>query len=53
MPDFTNIDPSIIAEYWIYFLASLIGGFVLGIIVSKIFFNREKTLYASKRKCVR
>lgn len=50
MPDFTNLDPSLIASYWIYFIASFIVGVVLGALASRLFFHREKSAIEQEKK---
>ena len=50
MPDFTNLDPSLIASYWIYFVASFIIGAVLGALATRLFFHREKRVIEQEKK---
>lgn len=50
MPDFTNLDPSLIASFWIYFVGSFIVGAGVGAIVSKLFFHRQKEIMDQERK---
>lgn len=42
MPDFTNLDPNLIASFWIYFVGSFIIGAVVGALACKLFFHRYK-----------
>ena len=37
MPDFTNLDPSLVASFGIYFVGSFIVGTVVGAIAAKLF----------------
>ena len=50
MPDFTNLDPNLIASFWIYFVGSFIVGAVIGVVVAKIFFHRQKDLLDQERQ---
>lgn len=50
MPDFIQMDPELIAEFWIYFIGSFVCGFLLGILVAKIFFRREKAILAQEKQ---
>lgn len=50
MPDFTNMDSSLIASFWIYFVASFIFGVMLGALIVRLFFQREKSLMVDERK---
>lgn len=49
MPDFTNLDPSLVASFWIYFIGSFVIGIIVGVLVSKLFFHREKTLFEQEK----
>ncbi len=42
--DFTNLDSNIIADFWIYLIASLIIGCILGFLVAKWFFIEKVEL---------
>ena len=48
--DPTNIDPSVVASFWIYFIVSFVGGCLIGFIVSKLFFLREKRILEEKKE---
>lgn len=48
--DFTDLDPTLIAQFWIYFIASFVIGLFLGIIISRAFFHREKALVAKEKE---
>lgn len=48
--DFTGLDSSIIAQFWVYFVASWVVGLGLGIIIAKAFFHREKALVAKEKE---
>ncbi|MBD5406773.1 MAG: hypothetical protein HDR56_04040 [Treponema sp.] len=48
--DFTNLDPNIIASFWIYFIASFVIGLTLGFIVAKAFFDREKRIVNKEKE---
>lgn len=50
MPDFTELDSSLIASYWIYFIASFIIGFIIGALVSRLFFQREDRAIKQEKK---
>lgn len=50
MPDFTNLDPSLVASFWIYFIGSFVVGIVVGVIVAKLFFHRQRALIELERK---
>lgn len=50
IPDFTNLDPSLIASYWIYFFGSLIVGMGIGVALFQFFFRREKKAIKQERK---
>ena len=47
---FTDLDPALIARFWIYFVASFGLGLFLGIIISRAFFHREKVLVAKEKE---
>lgn len=47
--DFTSLEPTIIASFWIYFLGSFVVGLLLGITITNLFFKREKA--DLERKC--
>ncbi len=48
--DFTGLDSALIAQFWIYFLASGVICFLLGIIITRAFFHREKVLIAKEKE---
>lgn len=50
MPDFTNLDPSLVASFWIYFVGSFIVGTVVGAIASKLFFHRHKEILEQEKQ---
>lgn len=50
MPDFTNLDPSLVASFWIYFVGSFFVGVGIGAIVSKLFFHRHKEILDQERQ---
>lgn len=50
MPNFTDLDPSLVASFWIYFVGSFIGGAVAGTFFSRLFFRREKNIIEQERK---
>lgn len=50
MPDFTSLDPSLIASFWIYFIGSFVCGAALGFFGAKAFFHREKRIVAQERQ---
>ena len=50
MPDFTNLDPSLVASFWIYFVGSFIVGTVVGAIASKLFFHRHKEILEHEKQ---
>jgi uncharacterized membrane protein YgaE (UPF0421/DUF939 family) len=48
--DFTNLDPHIIAQFWIYIIASFFGGCCIGWLVTSSFLKRESNILDSERK---
>lgn len=50
MPDFTNLDPAIVASFWIYFVASFVIGIIVGGIAVKVFFHREKRIFKKEKE---
>lgn len=50
--DFTNLDPNIIATFWIYFIASFVIGLIVGFFLAKAFFHRERRIVnQEKERC--
>jgi len=50
LPDFTTLDPTIIAQFWIYFIGSMIVGIVIGWIVKSFLTKRELTIFNSEKE---
>ncbi len=50
MPDFTNLDPDLVASFWIYFIGSFAVGAIIGAMVVKFFFQRQRDLIEQERK---
>ncbi len=50
MPDFTNFDPTVIAQFWIYFVFSFILGLFCGFCFCKLLFRREKAILKSEKE---
>lgn len=51
MPDFTNLDLSLVASFWIYFVGSFLIGVFVGVSIAKLFFHREKSIFEQEKKC--
>lgn len=50
MPDFTNLDPALVASYWIYFVASFIAGAAIGVLAARLFFHRKEEIIEQEKK---
>ncbi|MCM1037883.1 MAG: hypothetical protein NC314_11270 [Roseburia sp.] len=48
--DFTNLDPNIIASFWIYFISSFVIGLLVGFFVAKAFFHRERRIVNQEKE---
>jgi hypothetical protein len=50
MPDFTNIDPVIISQFWIYILGFFGIGVAAGCFICHILFKRQKDILKAEKE---
>ena len=50
MLDFTGLDPSIVAQFWIYFIASFIIGAIIGVLCYKVFNKRSYEIFTCEKE---